>query len=134
MVIKKVVKFGSVGALGSITNLSIFTALTFLNTHYNLASIIAFLVALTQNYILNKKWTFKDHNPQTKQKFFKYFVLNFLSFLINLLVLNLIVLNFGQDNMTKIIGQVLGIGVAMGLNFTGSYLVIFAKPKKVIHE
>ncbi len=38
-------------------------------------------------------------------------------------------MNFGEDNMIKIIGQILGIGVAMGFNFLGSYFVIFAKLK-----
>ena len=127
--ISKIVKFGSVGALGSVTNIAIFSSLTFLDVHYNLASVAAFLVAVTQNYSLNKKWTFKEHNTKTKKKFIKYFILNFISFLINLTVLNLIVLNFGDDKLTTIVAQIIGIGVGMGLNFIGSYVVIFAKSK-----
>jgi putative flippase GtrA len=130
MIINKILKFSSVGALGSVTNITIFSTLVFLNIHYNIASVIAFMFAVTQNYTLNKKWTFKDHNTKTKQKFIKYFILNFSSFFINLAVLNLIVINFDDTNITKIIGQVAGIAVAMGFNFIGSYLVIFAKPKK----
>jgi len=127
--ITKIVKFSSVGALGSITNIAIFSSLTFLSIHYNIASFLAFLVAVTQNYTLNKKWTFKEHNTKTRKKFIKYFILNFSSFLVNLLVLNIVVLNFGDENLTKITAQILGIGVAMGINFLGSYLVIFAKSK-----
>jgi len=129
-VIKKITKFASVGALGSVTNIAIFSTLTFFSINYNIASFVAFLVAVTQNYTLNKKWTFKEHNIKTKQKFIKYFVLNFSSFLVNLLVLNLIVYNFGEQTSTKIIAQILGIGVAMGINFLGSYLVIFAHTKE----
>ncbi|MEA1893124.1 MAG: GtrA family protein [Campylobacterota bacterium] len=127
--ISKIVKFGSVGALGSLTNIAVFSSLTLLDVNYNFASIAAFLVAVTQNYTLNKKWTFKDHNTKTKKKFVKYFMLNFSSFFVNLLVLNLVVMNFGDDNITKIAGQIAGIAVAMGFNFLGSYLVIFAKSK-----
>jgi len=127
--VNKIVKFGSVGALGSVTNIAIFSSLTFLNIHYNIASVAAFLVAVTQNYSLNKKWTFKEHNTKTKKKFIKYFILNFISFLINLAVLNIIVLNFGDDKFTTILAQIIGIGVGMGLNFIGSYVVIFAKSK-----
>ena len=130
MIINKILKFSSVGALGSITNITIFSSLVFLNVHYNVASVVAFLFAVTQNYTLNKKWTFKDHNTKTKQKFIKYFILNFSSFFINLAVLNLIVMNFDDTNVVKIIGQIAGIAVAMGFNFVGSYLVIFAKPKE----
>jgi len=127
--VKKIVKFGSVGALGSVTNIAIFSSLTFLNIHYNIAAVVAFLVAVTQNYSLNKKWTFKEHNTKTKKKFIKYFILNFISFLINLAVLNIIVLNFGDDKFTTIMAQIIGIGVGMGLNFVGSYVVIFAQSK-----
>ena len=127
--VNKIVKFGSVGALGSVTNIAIFSSLTFLNIHYNIASVAAFLVAVTQNYSLNKKWTFKEHNTKTKKKFIKYFILNFISFLINLAVLNIIVVNFGDDKFTTILAQIIGIGVGMGLNFIGSYVVIFAKSK-----
>ena len=128
--VSKIIKFGSVGALGSVTNITVFSSLTFLNIHYNVAATSAFLVAVTQNYLLNKKWTFKEHNTKTKKKFIKYFILNFISFLINLAVLNIIVLNFGDDKLTTILAQIIGIGVGMSLNFIGSYLVIFAKSKE----
>lgn len=92
-----------------------------------MASAIAFLVAVTQNYQLNKRWTFHDHNPKITKKYIKYFILNFLSFLINLLVLNLVVIYYGDEKIVKIIGQILGIAAAMGINFLGSHLVVFKK-------
>ncbi len=104
--------------------------MTFLNVHYNISSIAAFLVAVTQNYQLNKKWTFRDHKTRTRKKFPKYLALNFLSFLLNLLVLNIVVFNFGEEKLIQIAGQVAGIAVAMGFNFLGSYLIIFAKHKE----
>jgi putative flippase GtrA len=101
-----------------------------LNVNYNASSVIAFLVAVTQNYQLNKKWTFRDHKTRTRKKFPKYLTLNFLSFLLNLLVLNIVVLNFGDDKLIQIAGQIAGIAFAMGFNFVGSYLIIFAKHKE----
>lgn len=129
-IVKKIVKFSSVGALGSVTNITIFSALTFLNVNYNISAVVAFLAAVTQNYQLNKKWTFKDHKTKTRKKFPKYLALNFSSFLVNLLVLNLVVLNFGDEKLMQIAGQIAGIGAAMGINFLGSYLIIFAKHKE----
>ena len=113
--------------MGSVTNVTIFSILTFLDVNYNISSISAFLVAVTQNYQLNKRWTFKDHNTKTRKKFPKYLALNFLSFLVNLAVLNVVVAYFGDDKLIQIAGQILGIGVAMVFNFLGSYLIIFAK-------
>lgn len=116
--------------MGTLTNISVFSALTFLNVHYNISSVVAFLVAVTQNYQLNKKWTFSDHKTKTRKKFPKYLVLNFSSFLLNLLVLNIVVLNFGEEKLIQIAGQIAGIAVAMGFNFLGSYLIIFAHHKE----
>lgn len=130
MIIKKIVKFGGVGALGSVTNIAIFSSLTFLDVNYNISSVIAFLVAVTQNYQLNKKWTFKDHNTKTRKKFPKYLFLNFIGFLINLTVLNLVIMEFGDAKIMQIMGQMVGIATAMGFNFLGSYLIIFAKHKE----
>lgn len=127
LIVKKIVKFSSVGALGSVTNITIFSALTFMNVNYNISAVIAFLVAVTQNYQLNKKWTFRDHKTKTRKKFPKYLALNFTSFLVNLAVLNLVVLNFGDEKLIQIMGQIAGIAAAMGFNFLGSYLIIFAK-------
>jgi dolichol-phosphate mannosyltransferase len=104
--------------------------LTFLNVNYNISAVVAFLVAVTQNYQLNKKWTFRDHNTKTRKKFPKYIALNFFSFLVNIAVLNLVVINFGDEKLVQIAGQILGIATAMGFNFFGSYLIIFAKHKE----
>lgn len=109
------------------TNITIFSILTFLNINYNLASVAAFIVAVSQNFAMNRQWTFKEHNSQENNKFIKYVALNFLSFLGNLLILNIVVLSFGEGKLIQILGQVAGIGAAMGFNFAVSYLFIFKK-------
>jgi putative flippase GtrA len=130
--VKKIVKFGSVGAFGALTNISLFSVLTFLNVHYNIASILSFFVAVTQNYQLNKRWTFQDRKSKTSKKFLKYLTLSSFSFILNLLVLNLIVLNFGDDKLIRIVGQIIGIIATMGVNFLGSYLIIFTHHKEEV--
>jgi putative flippase GtrA len=122
-------KFGSVGALGTVTNLVIYSILIFLNINYNIASASAFVVAVTQNFVLNKRWTFDDHDASIKHRFVKYFALNFVSFLLNLVILNLVIHFFGTDKMTQIIAQVLGIAGAMVTNFIGSHLLVFKTGK-----
>ncbi len=131
---KKITQYGSVGALGTVTNMTIFSILTFLNAGHNFSSTLAFLVSVTQNYQLNKRWTFKDHNTKVRKKFIKYIILNLFSFLINLLVLNIVVETFGTERSTQILGQLLGIALAMSFNFIGSYLIVFAKYKEDENE
>ncbi len=122
---RRLLKFGSVGALGVVTNLSIYTVLIFLNFNYNIASSLAFVIAVTQNFLLNKRWTFKDHDKSMKHMFIKYFALNFFSFLLNLAILNLVIYFFGTEKTVQIIAQLLGIAGAMTTNFTGSHIVVF---------
>ena len=118
-------KFGSVGALGAVTNLAIYSTLIFIDVNYNLAAVAAFAVAVTQNFLLNKRWTFRDHDVTVKYRFAKYFVLNFLSFLLNLAILNLVIYLFGTEKMIQIAAQILGIMGAMLTNFAGSHIVVF---------
>ena len=71
-IVNRLLKFGSVGILGVVTNLTIYTTLIFLDLNYNLASSLAFVVAVSQNFMLNKRWTFKDHDREIKNMFIKY--------------------------------------------------------------
>lgn len=122
---RRFIKFGSVGALGAVTNLLVYSILVFLDFNYNIAAFAAFVVAVTQNFLLNKRWTFKDHDKNVRNRFAKYFVLNFVSFLLNLAILNLIIYYFGTEKVVQIAAQVVGIIGAMGLNFAGSHIVVF---------
>ncbi len=126
---QRLLKFGSVGALGTVTNLVIYTTLVFLDINYNIAAACAFVVAVTQNFLLNKQWTFKDHDRTTTNRFGKYFVLNFMSFLLNLAVLNCIIYFFGTSKSVQIIAQIIGILSAMGTNFIGSHILVFKTHK-----
>ncbi|MEA3456665.1 MAG: GtrA family protein [Campylobacterota bacterium] len=122
-------KFGSVGALGTVTNLLIYSSLIFLNINYNIASASAFVVAVAQNFVLNKRWTFDDHDVTIKHRFVKYFALNFVSFLLNLAILNFVIYLFGTEKVIQIVAQVLGIAGAMVTNFIGSHLLVFKTGK-----
>lgn len=65
--LKRFVKFATVGALGSISDLSVFNGLIFLTgMRPDLANAISFCTAVVQNFLLNRKWTFpesQDRNP-----------------------------------------------------------------------
>jgi putative flippase GtrA len=90
-----------------------------------MAAVAAFLVAVSQNFTLNKRWTFKDHDITVRHRFVKYLVLNFSSFLLNLLILNLIIHFFGTQKSVQIAAQICGIGGAMMTNFIGSHMLVF---------
>ena len=53
-------KFALVGLIGTAINIVILYYFTeFLNMYYLASATLAFLVAVTSNFILNKIWTFK---------------------------------------------------------------------------
>jgi len=56
-------RFMLVGGLGTLTNLLVLFLIThFAGIHYMASFGVAFLIAATQNYCLNKQWTFGDRN------------------------------------------------------------------------
>ncbi len=82
-------------------------------------------MAVTQNFLLNKRWTFRDHDVNVRHRFVKYLILNFMSFLLNLAILNLVIHYFGTEKTVQIAAQALGILGAMSTNFVGSHIVVF---------
>jgi putative flippase GtrA len=62
---EQLAKFCIVGALGYAVNLVVYvTLLDGANLHYRLAATGSFLVAVTNNYLWNRLWTFRhDRGP-----------------------------------------------------------------------
>src|SRR4029079_8899331 len=57
---RQLVKFGLVGATGFVINVAVFAfCLRVLDVHYRLASVLGFCVAVTNNFIWNRVWTFR---------------------------------------------------------------------------
>ena len=70
------VRFLIVGGLGTLINLVVFFIFAdIFGKEKNIASIIAFVVAVTQNYVLNHTWSFKKHisTPMSLKTYIKYF-------------------------------------------------------------
>jgi dolichol-phosphate mannosyltransferase len=57
----QLVRFAAVGASGYAVNLGVFTLLVHVaGVDYKLAAVAAFLVALTNNFVWNRAWTFAE--------------------------------------------------------------------------
>lgn len=116
-VVSEFVKFGIIGTLGMVINIVIFYSLTeFFGIYYLLSAVISFFFAVTNNFVLNKIWTFKE---LFSEKFFiKY--LKFVSTGLFALVINLALL-FAFTELLKIyylISQIIAIGLTLFINFS----------------
>src|SRR5437588_13016053 len=77
----QVVRFGTVGGTGYVVNLATFTACVhLLGIDYRVAAATAFAVAVSNNFWLNRHWTFKaryGHPGVQAARFFAVYILMF---------------------------------------------------------
>ena len=116
-------QFCAVGAVGYVINLAVYTALLHAGLHYLLAATLSFLVAVANNYWLNRHWTFRDRRAGVAAQGMRFFVISVASLGANLLVLHaLITLGLG-----KLVGQAIAIVLVTPLNFVGNKLWSFRR-------
>jgi len=125
-VIDEFFKFGLVGILGTLINLFILYIFTeFVGIYYLVSAIIAFFVAVTHNFILNKLWTFKEKISHLfTKKYIQFFIVSIFSLVINLIFLYI----FTEFlNIYYMISQALAIGISFIANFIGNKIWTFKK-------
>ncbi len=85
--LSKYIKFSAIGGLGAVINTAIlWTASEVFGVYYLVGSVIAFCVAVTFNYYLNRRWTYRSKGSVPRQ------YTQFLAVSICGLALNLVVL------------------------------------------
>jgi len=117
----QLVKFGLVGASGYVINLAVFAVLIQnLGLHHSLAAFGAFCVAVSNNYLWNRRWTFGG-SARARFQAIRFVAVSLVALLINLVVLEVLV----AANVRELEAQALAVAVAMPLNFVGNKLWTF---------
>lgn len=117
-------KFGVVGGLGYLINLVVFASLTgSLGVHHAIAAIGAFCVAVTNNFLLNRYWTFGPGDGPAHFQAARFFAVSLASLGLNLAVLELLISSHLTGELTA---QAISVAVAMPFNFLGNKLWTFA--------
>jgi putative flippase GtrA len=122
-------KFAATGGLGTITNLLIFFLCADLFRLSEIpVSVFCFLVAASQNYIINHKWSFKQNTANetlSLKRWLQFIAGSLLGLAANIaimeIILSTLVLPF------KFIAQACGIAAGMMINFYFSKFIIFRK-------
>lgn len=116
-------KFCAVGAIGYGINYAVYNTLLDAGVHYLLAATCSFLVAVTNNYLWNRHWTFRDRRRGVAAQGLRFFVVSLACLGGNLLVLQVLI-SLGSG---KHIGQAIAIAAVTPLNFVGNKLWSFRR-------
>jgi putative flippase GtrA len=117
-------KFCTVGATGYVVNLAVFTALVVgMDVHYLPAAVCSFLVAVTNNYLWNRLWTFHGQRGHFAYQGVRFLVVATLALAANLVVLDLLV----AVGLSEVLAQALAIIIVTPLNFIGNKLWSFRR-------
>jgi putative flippase GtrA len=122
----QLVKFSAVGASGYVINLAVYSALLKgAGVHYRTAAVLAFSVAVTNNFLSNRHWTFKATDGHAGFQAARFLVVSLFALAFNLIVLELLV---AVGDVPKIPAQAVAILAATPLNFVGNKLWSFGRP------
>jgi putative flippase GtrA len=119
----QLVRFGLVGAVGFVVNLAVYTLCVHaLGLDYRLAAVLAWLVAVLNNFVLNRHWTFDARDGQARFQAPRFLVVSLAALVFSLLLLTLLVEVAG---VPKLPAQALAVAGSMPLNFLGNKLWSF---------
>lgn len=117
-------KFGIVGGSGYLINLAVFAVLAgSLGVHHMLAAVAAFCVAVANNFLWNRHWTFGADTGSAGFQAPRFFAVSLAALGLNLVVLEMLVASGGVGELTA---QAIAVAVAMPFNFLGNKLWTFA--------
>jgi putative flippase GtrA len=116
-------KFGVVGATGYVVNLAVFAILVeLLDVHHIPAAVAAFCVAVMNNFLWNRHWTFRATEGHAGFQAARFFTVSVAALAVNLVVLSLLVDLVGAPELPS---QAFAVAFAMPLNFVGNKLWTF---------
>jgi len=121
----ELVRFGVVGASGYAVNLTVFAlAVHAAGVGYRAAAVLAFLVAVANNFAWNRHWTFRAHDGHAGFQAARFFVVSVAAFLVSFTVLEVLVAVAG---VPEVPAQAVAIVVATPFNFIGNKLWSFKR-------
>jgi putative flippase GtrA len=117
-------KFSVVGASGYVVNLGVFTVLVrAFDVNYMVAAVCSFCVAVANNYLWNRLWTFRGDRGHFYYQGLRFVVVAWCALAANLIVLRLLV----AAGLDEIAAQALAIVIVTPINFAGNKLWSFRR-------
>lgn len=121
---RQLLQFSVVGASGYVVNLTVFALLIQgTSLHYLSAAVLSFLVAVTNNYLWNRLWTFRHARGHLGWQGARFLVVSVAALVANLAVLALLV----RLGVGELVAQAIAIVVVTPVNFVGNKLWSFRR-------
>lgn len=118
-------KFGLVGGSGYLINLAVFALLAgSFGAHHSIAAVGAFAVAVTNNFLWNRHWTFGSSEGPAGFQAARFFAVSLAALVLNLIVLEALL---ATGVLGELAAQAIAVAVAMPFNFVGNRLWTFAE-------
>ena len=119
----QLLRFGMVGASGYVVNLIVFAICVHgIKIDYRLASGVAFLVSVVNNFWWNRHWTFDATEQHPAHQGVRFFAVSLVAFGFTEVMLIGLVSGAG---LPKVIGQAIAVAASMPLSFLGQKLWTF---------
>jgi putative flippase GtrA len=119
----QLLRFCAVGASGYVVNLAVFFLFTApIGTDHRAAAVAAFLVAVTNNFHWNRRWTFDARAGHAGFQAARFLAISVGAFLFSLVILELLVVEVGVPELAA---QAAAIVCATPLSFLGNRLWSF---------
>lgn len=129
--LRQFTKFGAVGFSGAIVDLAVYNLLAVLfgfNIYF--ARTISFILAVSNNYYLNRRWTFKSHEQNISIQFSKYLVVSVIGWGLNLIIMRIFepfALRFNSMILQKNIPVIIAIIFVLFWNYFANKKWTFRK-------
>jgi putative flippase GtrA len=123
---EQLAKFCAVGVSGYAVNLLVYTALLDgADLHYRTAATGSFLVAVTNNYLWNRLWTFRHRRGHFAYQGLRFLIVSLVVYAANLAILTVLV----ELGIGKIVSQAIAIVLVTPFNFIGNKLWSFRRKR-----
>jgi putative flippase GtrA len=119
----QLVRFGLVGGVGFVVNIAVYTLFVHgVGLEYRVASVVAWVVAVANNFFWNRHWTFDAKEGEARFQALRFVLVSLVAEIISLLLLTVLVESGG---LAKVPAQAIAVAAATPLSFLGNKLWSF---------
>ncbi|WP_195575767.1 GtrA family protein [Paenibacillus sp. 1001270B_150601_E10] len=128
--LRSFIRFGLVGVVNTGVDFAVFSLLTWWQTPWLIAQIVAYSCGVLNSFLMNRTWTFKQEGPWNKG-LIRFILLNVCTLGVTSLCILLLHEQFGLSMLvSKAAATVIGVLV----NFAGSRWWVFREPSRTAEK